>query len=147
MGLFAPHTEATMRTKSACFTAFLAVSLSALALAACSGDATAPAADPERVALDRKVQDLKDRYGWMGEYHTDGLEYVYGELSRSDLVDGKQVATISRALAKASGKQVFPISAPLGEGLEPLLDAIVERLGREPEQAAAQEPAGDWSPL
>ena len=68
-------------------------------------------------------------------------------LSRSDLVDGKQVATISRALAKASGKQVFPISAPLGEGLEPLLDAIVERLGREPEQAAAQEPAGDWSPL
>ena len=72
-----------MRTKSACFTTLLALSLSALALTACSGDATAPAVDLERVALDRKVQDLTDQYGWIGKYHTDGLEYVYGELSRT----------------------------------------------------------------
>lgn len=72
-----------MRTKSACFTTFLVLSLSALALTACSDDATAPVIDPERAALDRKVQELQDRYGWMGVYHTDGLEYVYGELSRT----------------------------------------------------------------
>lgn len=72
-----------MRTKSACITTFLALSLSALALTACSREVTAPAADPERVALDRKVQELKDRYSWMGEYHTAGLEYVYAELSRT----------------------------------------------------------------
>lgn len=70
-----------MRTKSACITTVLALSLAGLALTACSRDVTAPAADPERVALDRKVQELKDQYGWMGEYHTAGLEYVYAALS------------------------------------------------------------------
>jgi GTP-binding protein len=69
-------------------------------------------------------------------------------LTKADLLDGKQRAKIVKALEKASGARVFPISAPLGEGVEPLLDAIVERLGgahaEEREAAGAERP---WSPL
>jgi GTP-binding protein len=68
-------------------------------------------------------------------------------LSRTDLVEPKQLAKIAKALEKAAGVALFPISAPLGEGLEPLLDAIVQRLGREATVEAESEPAGDWSPL
>ena len=69
-------------------------------------------------------------------------------LSKADLVDDKQRAKIVKALEKASGARVFPISAPLGEGLDPLLDALIERLG---EAAEADDPAtadeGHWTPL
>src|SRR5690349_5981596 len=37
-------------------------------------------------------------------------------LSRSDLVDDKQLKKVSRALQKASGSTPHPVSAPLGEG-------------------------------
>ena len=67
-------------------------------------------------------------------------------LSRTDLVEPKPLAKIAKALEKAAGVALFPISAPLGEGLEPLLDAIVQRLGLEAEPAKAEE-AGEWSPL
>ena len=68
-------------------------------------------------------------------------------LSKADLVDDKRRAKAAKALEKASGSKVFPVSAPLEEGLEPLLDAIIERVGsvaREPEDAGADKP---WSPL
>jgi GTP-binding protein len=52
------------------------------------------------------------------------------------------------ALEKQAHAQVFPISAPLEEGLDPLLDAIIGRLGAAAEQdqleAADKHP---WSPL
>ena len=69
-------------------------------------------------------------------------------LSRSDLVDEKVLEKARKALAKASGAPVFPISAPLGEGVGPLLDALVERLG-DAGREAADEGSGDkyWSPL
>jgi len=70
-------------------------------------------------------------------------------LSKADLVDDKARAKIVKALEKASGARVFPISAPLGEGLDPLLDALIERLGQadsgDPHEAATDE--GHWSPL
>jgi GTP-binding protein len=71
-------------------------------------------------------------------------------LTKADLLDDKQRAKVSKALEKASGARVFPISAPLEEGLEPLLDAIIERLARDegtvPERglSPSEEP---WSPL
>ena len=69
-------------------------------------------------------------------------------LSKADLVDDKKRAKVMQALEKESGAPVFPISAPLDEGMEPLLDAIIERLGRQaeekPPEAADQSP---WSPL
>ena len=69
-------------------------------------------------------------------------------LTKADLLDDKGRAKIVKALEKESGSTVFPISAPLEEGMEPLLDAIIERLGA----AAAEEAveAADerhWSPL
>jgi GTP-binding protein len=66
----------------------------------------------------------------------------------ADLLDAKRKAKAVKALEKATGARVFPISAPLEEGLEPLLDAVIERLGASAEEADdlahAERP---WSPL
>jgi GTP-binding protein len=69
-------------------------------------------------------------------------------LTKADLLDDKQRGKLVKALEKESGAKVFPISAPLEEGLEPLLDTIIERLG----DAVVEdrlEPADErsWSPL
>jgi GTP-binding protein len=69
-------------------------------------------------------------------------------LTKADLLDDKQRAKIVKALEKETGTRVFPISAPLEEGMEPLLDSVIERLGdaaREEELAAEDE--RPWSPL
>jgi GTP-binding protein len=70
-------------------------------------------------------------------------------LTKADLLDDKQRARIVKALEKATGAKVFPISAPLEEGMEPLLDAVIERLGaaaaEERREAAEERP--QWSPL
>jgi GTP-binding protein len=69
-------------------------------------------------------------------------------LSRTDLMEPKQLAKVSRAIERASGNTAFAISAPLGEGIEPLLDTIIERLGapaEAPQEDQAEERA--WSPL
>jgi GTP-binding protein len=70
-------------------------------------------------------------------------------LTHCDLLDEKQVTKLSKAFAKRTGTPPFASSAPIGEGLEPLLDTIVERLGggeeAAPEDRAADE--GSWSPV
>ena len=68
-------------------------------------------------------------------------------LSKSDLLDDKQRAKVAKALEKAAGTEVFAISAPLNEGMEPLLNAVIARLGEavEDEEVAADE--RPWSPL
>jgi len=69
-------------------------------------------------------------------------------LTKTDLLDEKARAKVAKALAKASGATVFAVSAPLGEGVEFLLDAVLERLGDatvESPQDAESEPS--WSPL
>src|SRR6476646_9591093 len=70
-------------------------------------------------------------------------------LSKADLVDDKQRAKVVKALEKASGARVFPISAPLGEGLDPLLDALIERLGEAATETDDPDAAdkGHWTPL
>jgi GTP-binding protein len=69
-------------------------------------------------------------------------------LTKSDLLDEKKRAKVVKALETESGARVYPISAPLGEGMEPLLDAIIQRLGAATEEDRL-ETAGDrgWSPL
>jgi GTP-binding protein len=69
-------------------------------------------------------------------------------LTKADLLDGKKRARIVKALEKETRAKVFPISAPLDEGMEPLLDAIIEQLGAAVLQVTA-EPADErsWSPL
>ncbi|MEO5973220.1 MAG: GTPase ObgE [Sphingomicrobium sp.] len=70
-------------------------------------------------------------------------------LSRADLVEPKPLAKAARAVAKAAGVEPLPISAPTNDGIEALLDTIVERLGEAPEQRPADAPADNrpWSPL
>jgi len=69
-------------------------------------------------------------------------------LSRADLVDAKQLTKVKKALDKASGGDAMPISAPIGQGIERLLDAIVEQLGSgEPQPAEVEAGERPWSPL
>jgi len=68
-------------------------------------------------------------------------------LTKADLLDGKQRLKVVKALEKATGEPVFAVSAPLEEGLEPLLDAVIERLGTADEGREAVAPERPWSPL
>jgi GTP-binding protein len=68
-------------------------------------------------------------------------------LTKADLLGEKQRAKVVKALEKATGKRVFPVSAPLEEGLEPLLDAAIERLGTADDDREAVAPERPWSPL
>lgn len=70
-------------------------------------------------------------------------------LTKADLIDDKTRAKAVKALEKASGARVFPISAPLDEGMAPLLDALIERLGS-PAGGGSEQPSeqeASWSPL
>lgn len=69
-------------------------------------------------------------------------------LTKADLLDSKQLTKVRKALEKAAGAPAFPISAPIEEGMAPLLDAMIERLGAaaddDRELAGHDKP---WSPL
>jgi GTP-binding protein len=70
-------------------------------------------------------------------------------LTKADLLESEQQSRIVNTLEKKSGAKVFPVSAPLEEGLEPLLDSIIERLGSAAERSDEPEFEGGrpWSPL
>jgi len=68
-------------------------------------------------------------------------------LTKADLLDDKARSTVAKELEKESGAKVFPISAPLEEGLGPLLDAIIQRLGDAADQVEEEATEGTWSPL
>jgi GTP-binding protein len=77
---------------------------------------------------------------------TDKSEII--ALSKADLLDDSERSKLVKKLEKATGATVFPISAPLIEGLDPLLDRIVERLGQVSETERQDEAAErSWSPL
>ena len=69
-------------------------------------------------------------------------------VTKADLLDENDASELVKMLEEAAGESVFLVSAPLNEGLEAVLDKIVEILGaaREPEreEAEAERP---WSPL
>jgi GTP-binding protein len=69
-------------------------------------------------------------------------------LSKSDAAGDEQLEKAERAVEEASGSRPYPVSAPLGEGVEALLDAIIQALGAvraEPGERPRQDK--DWSPL
>ena len=69
-------------------------------------------------------------------------------LTKADLIEEKKRSKLVKELEKETGAKVFPVSAPLDEGMEALLDAIIEQLarGKEKDQAEAEN-LGSWSPL
>jgi GTP-binding protein len=69
-------------------------------------------------------------------------------LSRIDIAEPKQVEKARRALAKAGAHEPLAISAATGEGMDALLDTLLERLGPEPEVSELEDGSErDWSPL
>jgi len=70
-------------------------------------------------------------------------------LSRSDLVEPKELAKIAKKLAKAAGTEPFVVSAATGDGLEPLLNALLDQVGGEKAEEAAADVMSEkpWSPL
>ena len=68
-------------------------------------------------------------------------------LSRSDLVDSKALARLAKKLAKVAGVEPHVVSAATGDGLEPLLDSVLARLGVEQEAEQAMVHEKEWSPL
>jgi GTP-binding protein len=69
-------------------------------------------------------------------------------LTKADLLDDKKRSKLVKALEKETGAKVFPISAPLEEGLQPLLDAVIERLGTAPAELELEDTdERSWSPL
>ena len=68
-------------------------------------------------------------------------------LSRADLVEPKDMAKLAKKLAKVAGVQPFVVSAATGDGLEPLLDAILDEVGGVKEAEDEHIHEGEWSPL
>ena len=117
-----------MRMKSAFFAILLAVTAgTTLTISACTDDSTAPAPanDNAQVVLEKKVKDLEDKYGWMGRYHTDGLEFVFGKLKENSGKSNpepvcKVAAKAVKEFHKAARKGELPVHL-----VDPSLDAEV----------------------
>ena len=68
-------------------------------------------------------------------------------LSRADLVEPKDMAKLAKKLAKVAGVTPFVVSAATGDGLDPLLDAILDEVGGAKEAEDEHVHEGEWSPL
>lgn len=90
---------------------------------------------------------VRDELGRYGGGLADKPEIL--ALSRSDMADAKKIAKAKRDLVKAGAPEPLAISAAGGDGIGPLLDAVLKALGAEPELADADPRPDDreWSPL
>lgn len=68
-------------------------------------------------------------------------------LSRADLVDAKDLAKLAKKLAKVSGVEPMVVSAATGDGLDPLLDAILDKVGGAKAAEDENIHETEWSPL
>lgn len=91
-----------MRTTLKYFAILASTASAALISASCASDGppTAPATTDIAVAQTR-LKDLHDKYDWIGQYHTDGLAYVYSQLTK-DNGKPKSRADICKIAAKAT---------------------------------------------
>ena len=99
----------------------------------------ASADDP--VANYQVVRDELDAYGAGLE---DKAEIV--ALNKADLVDPKALAKLQKRLAKVSGAEVFVLSGATRAGLEPVLDRLIEAVGKATAPAAGTT-ARAWTPV
>lgn len=88
----------------------------------------------------RTVRTELDAYGAGLE---DKIELI--ALNKCDLIDGELADALAAELRAASGAPIFAVSGATGAGVDAVLDALVERLGRTAQAEADAEP--DWSPL
>ena len=89
---------------------------------------------------------VRGELGRYGAGLTEKAEVI--ALTKTDLLEDKQRAKLVKALEKETGARVYPISAPLDEGMEPLLDAIIESLGSNAvEEQLENADESPWSPL
>ena len=68
-------------------------------------------------------------------------------LSKADLVSASALAAKKRALEQASGQKVFVFSAATRQGLDDVLDALIELAGRDAVAATAAADPQAWNPL
>src|SRR5688572_17921269 len=98
--------------------------------------------DEDVAASYRIVRDELDAYGA-------GLadKPVVVALNKVDTLDEELIAALSAELAEASGETVFPLSAAGEIGIEPVLDALMERIEADfVDDDGPAEPI-EWSPL
>ncbi len=87
------------------------------------------------------VRDELDAYGAGLE---DKVEIVV--LNKSDTIDDELAAALSAELVEASGAaKVLVVSGATGDGVEAVLDAVIEAIGKR--ETAEDEPEDGWSPL
>ncbi len=99
------------------------------------------AADSDDVAEAYAI--VRDELDAYGAGLDDKAEIV--ALSKADLVEPKLLAKKRKALEKASGKPVFLLSAATRDGIAPVLDALVEAVGRAKAPAPVEDRA--WTPV
>jgi GTP-binding protein len=89
---------------------------------------------------------VRDEIASYGSGLAEKVEVV--ALTKADLVESDRLAEVTEEVAAAADHSPMAVSAPIGEGVEPLLDALIERLGPEREAAEVDDGAGKtWSPL
>jgi GTP-binding protein len=67
-------------------------------------------------------------------------------LSKSDTIDQELTDALCAELAEASGGEALTVSGATGDGVEAVLDAVVERLSAR-RGTTEEAPETDWSPL
>jgi GTP-binding protein len=65
-------------------------------------------------------------------------------LNKLDLIDSELAEALGAELEEESGARVIAVSGATGAGVDRVLDAILERLGRLDDD---REEESDWSPL
>jgi len=89
---------------------------------------------------------IRDEMGRYGAGLDDKIEVLV--LSRSDLVEPMQLKKARQSLAEAGAPDPLVVSAATGDGVEAVLDRILQSLGPEAEAAEVDgAPDRDWSPL
>ena len=68
-------------------------------------------------------------------------------LTKADMLDAKRLKNVAAAIEQVSGSKPFAVSAPLEDGLEPLLDTIIQRLGTAAQTDLETADERIWSPL
>lgn len=104
-----------MRTTLKYFAILASTAGAALISASCASDGppTAPAKTDIAVAQS-KLQDLHDKYDWIGQYHTDGLGYVYAQLTKGKPKSHADICRIAAKATKEFHKMARTGSVPAG---------------------------------